>query len=148
MLERGGLGRRMGEGVEVEIQDLSQGGGGCRLTYADPLQHWVEIAEGGIHLKAERPGGSFGRGAETGCAAHQVGALGGLPHGQERPGCGPGHGAVVTIRDGAQRLVDALNEFGKIERELARGVGRAGIHYDHRVPGKRATRDVAYAGGR
>src|ERR1035437_4358942 len=80
-------------------------------------------------------GGGFGERAEARGAGHQVGALGGLPDGEEPASGGPGHGAVVAVRYGAQRLVDLLDEFGEVERELAGGVGGAGIHNNYGVGG-------------
>jgi hypothetical protein len=134
----------MDEGVEVEIESLGDGGGSSRLAHPDSLQHGVKIAEVGIHLEALGSGRLFEWGAETGSTAHQVRALGGLPDGEEAPGGGPGHGPVVAVRDGAQRLVDVLNEFRKVERELSRGVGGPGIDHDHRVgAGVRADRPIA-----
>src|ERR1019366_5097278 len=50
-------------------------------------------------------------------------------------GGGAGDGAVAAVGDGAQVLVDLLDEFGEVERELAGGVGRAGVHQDDRVGG-------------
>src|ERR1035437_7472090 len=80
-------------------------------------------------------GGGFGGRAEAGGAGHEVGALGGLPDGEEPARGGPGHGAVVAVRYGAQGLVDLLDEFGAVERELAGGVGGAGIDHDDGVGG-------------
>jgi hypothetical protein len=54
-----------------------------------------------------------------------------VPDGEEAAGGGAGDGAVVAIGDGAQGLVDVLDEFGEVERELAGGVGGAGVdEYD------------------
>ena len=132
----------MGEGVEVEVEDFGERGIGGHLADADRIEGRVEVGEGGIDVEALGSGGGFGDAAETGGAADEVGALRGLPDGEEAAGGGAGDGAVVAVGDGAQGLVDVLDEFGEIEGKLAGGVGGAGIDDDDGVGG-----DVGGEGG-
>ena len=125
----------MGEGIEVEVECFGEGGSGGHLADADRVERGVEVGEGGIDVEILGSGGGFGGGAETGGAADEVGALGGLPDGEEAAGGGAGDGAVVAVGDGAQGLVDVLDEFGEVERELAGGVGGAGIDDDDGMGG-------------
>ena len=133
--ESRGLREGMGEGVEVEAEDFGEGRIGGHLADADRIERGVEVGERGIDVEALGSGGGFGGGAETGGAADEVGALGRLPDGEEAAGAGAGHGAVVAVGDGAQGLVDVLDEFGEVEGELAGGFGGAGIDNDDGVGG-------------
>jgi hypothetical protein len=42
---------------------------------------------------------------------------------------------MVAVGDGAQGLIDLLDEFGKVEGELAGSLGGAGIDHDDGVGG-------------
>src|ERR1017187_10216635 len=81
--------------------------------------------EGGIDVEVLGSGGGFGEGAETGSASNEVGALGGLPDGEEAAGGGAGYGAVAAVGKGAQGLIDLVDEFGEVEPESTRMTGWA-----------------------
>src|ERR1035441_4017045 len=60
----------------------------------------------------------------------------GKESGNEPVGGGAGGRGVVAVGDGAQGLVDVLDEFGEVERELAGGVGGTGLDDDDGVGGE------------
>jgi hypothetical protein len=87
----------------------------------------VEIPFGGEALGAD---GIFGRPHEAGGAREQIGILAGDPESHEPAGGITGDTAVVAVGDGAEGMVELVDQFRQVERKLADGFDGPGIGHN------------------